>query len=148
MELSACSFGWWLIVGADLFWEKSTAGWSLVAGLFWEKNTTGWWLISRTNRLCRNPCRLYSQAVRNASCFRWSIRPVVTTLCTIVHGFRLFSEWAGQKHEIFKGLPSKLPTNQKSKTRDGLWKMLQLFFIRKLQWYFFKKMNQHLFEKI
>jgi hypothetical protein len=34
-----------------LFWEKSTAGWLLVAGLFWEKSTAGWWLISRTNRL-------------------------------------------------------------------------------------------------
>jgi hypothetical protein len=39
------------MAGADLFWEKSTAGWLLVAGLFWEKSTAGWWLISRTNRL-------------------------------------------------------------------------------------------------
>jgi hypothetical protein len=46
----ACSFDWWLMVGADLFWEKSTAGWLLVAGLFWEKSTAGWWLINQTNR--------------------------------------------------------------------------------------------------
>jgi hypothetical protein len=39
------------VAGADLFWEKSTAGWLLVAGLFWEENTAGWWLISQTNRL-------------------------------------------------------------------------------------------------
>jgi hypothetical protein len=39
-----------------LLWEKSTAGWLLVAGLFWEKSTAGWWLISRTNsRLCNAP---------------------------------------------------------------------------------------------
>jgi hypothetical protein len=50
-KLTACSFGWWLMAGADLLWEKSTAGWLLVAGLFWEKSTAGWWLISRTNRL-------------------------------------------------------------------------------------------------
>jgi hypothetical protein len=31
---SACSFGWWLMAGADLFGEKSTADWLLVAGLF------------------------------------------------------------------------------------------------------------------
>jgi hypothetical protein len=43
--------GWWLMAGADLFWEKSTAGWLLMAGLFWEKSTAGWWLISQTNRV-------------------------------------------------------------------------------------------------
>jgi hypothetical protein len=32
---SACSVGWWLGAGADLFSEKSTVG---------------WWLISQTNR--------------------------------------------------------------------------------------------------
>jgi hypothetical protein len=47
---AACSFGWLLVAGADFFWEKSTAGWLLVAGLFWEKNTIGWWLISQANR--------------------------------------------------------------------------------------------------
>jgi hypothetical protein len=31
---SACSFGWLLLAGADLFLEKSTAGWLLMAGLF------------------------------------------------------------------------------------------------------------------
>jgi hypothetical protein len=40
----------WLVADADLFWEKSTVGWLLVAGLFWEKSTAGWWLISQTNR--------------------------------------------------------------------------------------------------
>jgi hypothetical protein len=30
----ACSFGWWLMTGADLFREKSTVGWLLIAGLF------------------------------------------------------------------------------------------------------------------
>jgi hypothetical protein len=49
-KLSACSFGWWLMAGADLFWEKITVGWLLMAGLFWEKSTTGWWLISQANR--------------------------------------------------------------------------------------------------
>jgi hypothetical protein len=42
------------MAGADLLWEKSTAGWLLAAGLFWEKSTVGWWLISRTNRLLDN----------------------------------------------------------------------------------------------
>jgi hypothetical protein len=40
-SLRAYSFGWWLMAGADLFWEKSTADWLLVAGLFWEKSTAG-----------------------------------------------------------------------------------------------------------
>jgi hypothetical protein len=31
---SVCSFGWWLMAGASLFREKSTAGWLLVVGLF------------------------------------------------------------------------------------------------------------------
>jgi hypothetical protein len=30
----ACSFGWWLMAGADLFREKSTIGWLLMAGVF------------------------------------------------------------------------------------------------------------------
>jgi hypothetical protein len=30
MRLTACSFGWWLMAGAGLFWEKSTAGWWLI----------------------------------------------------------------------------------------------------------------------
>jgi hypothetical protein len=34
LPVSACSFGWWLMAGADLFCEKSTAGWLLVAALF------------------------------------------------------------------------------------------------------------------
>jgi hypothetical protein len=50
LHLSTCSFGWWLMAGADLFWGKSTAGWLLVADLFWEKSNVGWWLISQTNR--------------------------------------------------------------------------------------------------
>jgi hypothetical protein len=49
VNLPACSFGWWLMANADLFWEKSTAGWLLVTGLFWEKSTAGWWLISQAN---------------------------------------------------------------------------------------------------
>jgi hypothetical protein len=28
-----CSFGWWLMAGAGLFGEKSSAAWLLVAGL-------------------------------------------------------------------------------------------------------------------
>jgi hypothetical protein len=47
---AACSVGWWLMAGADLFWEKSTVGWLLMTDLFWEKSTAGWWLISQTNR--------------------------------------------------------------------------------------------------
>jgi hypothetical protein len=42
LPLTACSVGRWLMAGAGVFWEKSTAGWLLVAGLMWEKNTTGW----------------------------------------------------------------------------------------------------------
>jgi hypothetical protein len=34
---------------ADLFWEKSTAGWLLVTDLFWEESTVGRWLISQAN---------------------------------------------------------------------------------------------------
>jgi hypothetical protein len=34
VQPAACSIGWWLMVGAGLFWEKSTAGWLVVAGLF------------------------------------------------------------------------------------------------------------------
>jgi hypothetical protein len=29
------------VVGADLFWEKSIAGWLLVVGLFFKKSTAG-----------------------------------------------------------------------------------------------------------
>jgi hypothetical protein len=58
----SCSFGWWLMAGADLFWEKSIAGWLLVAGLFWEKSTAGWWLISQANRLGLVQCQLESHA--------------------------------------------------------------------------------------
>jgi hypothetical protein len=50
LATSACSFGWWLMAGAGLFWEKSTVGWLLMTGLLWEKSTAGWWLISQTNR--------------------------------------------------------------------------------------------------
>jgi hypothetical protein len=46
----ACSFGWWLMAGAGLFWEKSTASWLLVVDLLWEKSIAGWWLISQANR--------------------------------------------------------------------------------------------------
>ena len=37
-------FGWlWLVIGADLLWEKSTAGWLVAsADLMWEKNTIDW----------------------------------------------------------------------------------------------------------
>jgi hypothetical protein len=38
------------MAGASLFWEKSAAGWLLVADLLWEKSTAGWWLISQANR--------------------------------------------------------------------------------------------------
>jgi hypothetical protein len=57
---TACSFGWWLMAGADLFWEKSTAGLLLVASFIWEKSTTGWWLISQANRpVIRDYCSIY-----------------------------------------------------------------------------------------
>jgi hypothetical protein len=48
---SRLSVGWWLMAGADFFWEKSTAGWLLVAGSFGEKSTAGWWLISQAKTL-------------------------------------------------------------------------------------------------
>jgi hypothetical protein len=38
------------MAGADLFWEKSTADWLLVADLFWDKSTAGRWMISQTNK--------------------------------------------------------------------------------------------------
>jgi hypothetical protein len=47
-QYSACSFGWWLMAGAGLFWEKSTDGWLLVCC---ERSTAGWWMISQANRL-------------------------------------------------------------------------------------------------
>jgi hypothetical protein len=34
MRIYSLSFGWWLMAGAGLFCDKSTAGWLLVAGLF------------------------------------------------------------------------------------------------------------------
>jgi hypothetical protein len=43
------------MAGADLFREKSTAGWLLVAGLFREKSSAGWWLISQANELSTTP---------------------------------------------------------------------------------------------
>jgi hypothetical protein len=39
--------GWYWF---NLFWEKSTAGWLLVADLLWEKSIAVWWLISQANR--------------------------------------------------------------------------------------------------
>jgi hypothetical protein len=39
-----------MVAGADLFGEKSTADWLLIAVLLREKSTGGWWLISQTNR--------------------------------------------------------------------------------------------------
>jgi hypothetical protein len=63
-----CSFGWWLMVGVDLFWEKSIVGWLLMAGLFWEKSTAGWWLISQTNRAECKPVELLVAC----SFFAWS----------------------------------------------------------------------------
>jgi hypothetical protein len=33
-SLRNCSFGWWLMAGTGLFWEKNTAGWLLMAALF------------------------------------------------------------------------------------------------------------------
>jgi hypothetical protein len=32
-ERGACSLGWWLMTGADLFWEKSIASWLLLVDL-------------------------------------------------------------------------------------------------------------------
>jgi hypothetical protein len=40
-KLSARSFSWWLVAGADLILEKSIVRWLLVAGLFCEKSTAG-----------------------------------------------------------------------------------------------------------
>jgi hypothetical protein len=31
----ACSVGWWLMAGAGLFWEKSTAGWFWLVAIGW-----------------------------------------------------------------------------------------------------------------
>jgi hypothetical protein len=39
---SACPFGWWLMAGAGLFWDKSTVGWLLMTDLLWKKSTDGW----------------------------------------------------------------------------------------------------------
>ena len=46
----------WLVAGADLLWEKNTAGWLIAsADLVWEKNTVGWlertkWTINDLTR--------------------------------------------------------------------------------------------------
>jgi hypothetical protein len=34
--IPTCSFGWWLMACANLFWEKNTAGWLLMTDLLWE----------------------------------------------------------------------------------------------------------------
>jgi hypothetical protein len=49
------------MTGAGLFWEKSTAGWWLVADLFWEKSTAGWWLTSQANRTLIRTSRVLQQ---------------------------------------------------------------------------------------
>jgi hypothetical protein len=43
-QLTACSFGWWLMLVCS---EIKVL---LVADLFLEKITAGWWLVSQTNR--------------------------------------------------------------------------------------------------
>jgi hypothetical protein len=68
----------WLVSGADLFWEKSTVGWLLVADLFWEKSTTSWWLISQTNRARdRSRAHPFSVARWHATPNKFPGRPVV-----------------------------------------------------------------------
>jgi hypothetical protein len=43
----ACSVGWWLMAGAGLFWEKSTAGWlRLVAGGWFVLREKYCWLVA------------------------------------------------------------------------------------------------------
>jgi hypothetical protein len=44
VERGARLLDWWLMTGADLFWEKSIASWLLLAGLFWEKKYC--WLVA------------------------------------------------------------------------------------------------------
>jgi hypothetical protein len=44
---SACSVGWWLMAGAGLFWEKSTASWFwLVAGGWFVLREKYCWLVA------------------------------------------------------------------------------------------------------
>ena len=54
-----------VVAGADLLWEKSTAGW-LVAGadLVWEKSTTGW-LADKPNEQSEFSCFMSSQCWTN-----------------------------------------------------------------------------------
>jgi hypothetical protein len=47
MTSTACSVGWWLMAGAGLFWEKSTAGWlRLVAGGWFVLREKYCWLVA------------------------------------------------------------------------------------------------------
>jgi hypothetical protein len=47
LYLAACSVGWWLMAGAGLFWEKSTAGWlRLVAGGWFVLREKYYWLVA------------------------------------------------------------------------------------------------------
>jgi FAD/FMN-containing dehydrogenase len=74
---SACSVGWWLMAGAGLFWEKSTAGWlRLVAGGWFILREKYCWLhpsptsclstLTDVRRPSSHPCRT---ARRPLGCF-------------------------------------------------------------------------------
>jgi hypothetical protein len=114
MHLVACSFGWWLMTGADLFWDKSTAGWLLVAGLFWEKSTVAWWLISQANRALVRTVTTNKRAKKCRHIYTyqsWCTRVQRSPACPWPgsrHGFRLL-----QAHPLLARNPTALLCNPK-----------------------------------
>jgi hypothetical protein len=89
----------WLVAGAGLFWEKSTACWLLVVGLFREKSTASRWLISQANRALASYLKhwlIYFKAFYLGS----------NIICKL-----FFGGGGGGGVKIKKVLDQKLPTN-------------------------------------
>jgi hypothetical protein len=71
-----------------LFWEKSTAGWLLVANLFWGESTVGCWLISQVNTTSAAPFPNSSDSL-----FLLRERLVIQTRCFFVSGKMHVHPW-------------------------------------------------------
>jgi hypothetical protein len=93
----------WLMAGADLFWEKSTAGWLLMADLLWEKNTAGWWLISQGNSCSFVLIIIWSSCCRRPARF----------------DHLLHSSWRSSWHEQRKNAPALHVLLALSHTKDS-----------------------------
>jgi hypothetical protein len=113
-----------MMTGADLFWEKSTTCWLLVAGLLWEKSTAGWWLISQANRaLVKASCSLLWSALETFS--------VQQLLCLFVVWFIYFKR---------KILSTDLWCSRRRKKRSRTdlthqWCGRLLYFVSKCTWW-------------